>query len=241
MLTIPRDQATKRKVFAFIESHDIHKWVIGRETGKKGYEHWQIRFESSQFEKDGDPNGFEIIKDWFREAHVEADASDNWEYEKKEGRYFAWDDNPEKLRQRYGNFNGKQEWCLYLASKTTDRQILLWYDPKGSSGKSWFCGAMWERRRAYYCPPFLPTAKEIVQFVASGYAGEEYVILDMPRDVKWTTSLYAGIEAIKDGLIAEPRYHAGTQNIRGAKLIVLANTKPKLDRLSTDRWVVYEG
>lgn len=237
MLTIPRDQATKRKMMAFIEQNDIHKWVIGREKGRNGYEHWQVRFEASGI--DGD-EGFKLIKDWFYEAHIEANASDNYDYEKKEGRYFADDDNKEKIRQRYGPWRQHQSSILDILDKSGDREIVLWLDKNGCSGKSWLCGALYERRKGCYCPPYLGSVKEIVQWVASGYRGEPYIVIDLPRDIKWNSSLYAGVEAIKDGLVADARYHATTRNIRGVKVLVLANTAPKLDRLSIDRWVIYE-
>lgn len=240
MLTIPREQATKRKIFAFLEDNDIHTWVVGREQGKNGYQHWQIRFESSAINDDKEETGFKIIKDWFNEAHIEKEASDNYEYEKKEGRYFASDDNEDKIIQRYGQLRPNQRRALDILRLTNDRQIELWIDRKGCSGKSWLCGSLYERRLGFYCPPYLGSVKEIVQWVASGYRGEPYIVIDLPRDIKWSSSLYAGIEAIKDGLVADPRYHATTRNIRGVKVLVLANTCPKLDRLSIDRWVIYE-
>lgn len=236
--TIPRTEATKRKIMAFIDSQDIHKWVIGREVGKNGYEHWQCRFE--WLDKDS-PDAFKIWKDWFYSAHIEpARQTDNWNYEKKEGRYFAWNDNKDKTRQRYGPLRRNQSEVLALLDKTNDRQIVLWHDKNGNMGKSFLCAALWERRLGYYCPPYLTSVKEIIQFVASGYDEEPYIVIDLPRAMKWDKSLYAGIEAIKDGLIAEPRYHAETRNIKGVKVLVMSNTRPDLDKLSEDRWVIYE-
>lgn len=235
--TIPRSEATKRKLFLFIESQDIHKWVVGRETGKHGYEHWQIRIE--WLDKD-DPDVFKIWKDWFYTGHLELARTDNWDYEKKDGRYFCWDDTAGKIQQRYGPLRPNQKEVLSKLDATNDRQIVLWHDTHGNTGKSFLCGALWERRIGYYCPPYLTTVKEIIQFVASGYNQEPYIVIDMPRDMKWTNALYTGIEAIKDGLIAEPRYSAHTRNIKGVKVLVLSNTSPRLDKLSEDRWVIYE-
>lgn len=234
--TIPRSETTKRKLRLFIESQDIHRWVYGRETGKSGYEHIQIRFE--WLDKDN-PDAFIIWKDWFYSGHIELARTDSWEYEKKSGRYFCWDDTPGKITQRYGPLRHNQIQVLELLHETRDREILVWYDPIGGAGKSHLCGALWERRQAYYCPPYLSSVKEIIQFVASGYNQEPYIIIDLPRDIKWNTALYAGVEAIKDGLIAEPRYNAQTRNIKGVKVLVLCNTMPKLDRLSVDRWKIF--
>lgn len=227
---------TRRKWEHFFEYYDIHKWIIARETGKGGYRHWQVRFQTSQFDND---EGWEELKEWFKKGHFEK-ASDTWDYETKDGNYLTSEDNEQKLIQRYGPLLPHQTEVLGLLDQSGDRGIVLWLDPHGRSGKSWLCGALFERRIGMYCPPYLGTVKEIVQFVASGYRGERYIVIDLPRDIKWNSSLYAGVEAIKDGLVADGRYSARTRNIRGVKVLVLANTRPKLDRLSTDRWVIYE-
>lgn len=237
MATIPESECCARKIQAFIKTQDIHKWIWGREIGDLGYRHIQFRFQ--WLDKDS-TDAFKIWKDWFHSAHLEVARNDDWDYECKEGHYFRWDDNQDKIRQRFGPYRGNQKEVLDILDRTNDRQIVLWYDPNGQSGKSWLCGALYERRLGYYCPPYLNNVKEIVQFVASGYDQEPYIVIDLPRAMKWDNSLFAGIEAIKDGLIAEPRYHASTRNIRGVKVLVMSNTRPKLDKLSIDRWVIYE-
>ena len=237
MATIPSEECTTRKIRAFIKSQDIHRWVYGRETGSSGYKHFQFRFE--WLDKD-DSNAFKVWKDWFYSGHLEPARTDNYDYEKKSGWYFCWNDNGAKIQQRYGPLRAVQRKVLEVLERTNDRQIVLWYDSTGNHGKSWLAGALWERRQGYYCPPYLNGVKEIVQYVASGYNEEPYIIIDLPRAMKWDNSLFAGIEAIKDGLIAESRYHAETRNIRGAKVLVMSNTKPRLDKLSKDRWVIYE-
>lgn len=227
---------TRRKWESFFEYYDIHKWIIARETGRGGYKHWQVRFQTSQFDSD---EGWQELKEWFKKGHFEK-ASDTWEYERKEGNYLTSDDNDEKLKQRYGPLRQNQQTVLHAVKNSGDREIVLWLDRRGCSGKSWLCGALYERGMAFYCPPYLGDVKGIVQFVASGYRGEGIIVIDLPRDIKWNTTLYAGVEAIKDGLVADARYSARTRNIRGVKVLVLANTVPKLDRLSSDRWVIYE-
>lgn len=232
----PREGISKKRWFKFFEYYDIHKWILARETGRNGYEHYQFRFQTGQFDTE---EGFKELKEWFKKAHFEK-ASDEWEYERKEGRYFTADDNPATIQQRYGKLRDNQQTILNLLKETNDREIVLWLDRRGCSGKSWLCGALYERRMGFYVPPYVDSVKGILQFVASGYRGEEIIVIDLPRAIKWTNDLYAGVEAIKDGLVADSRYSAHTRNIRGVKVLVLANTAPKLDRLSADRWLIYE-
>lgn len=235
--TIPEADVCKRKIYKFFDTQDIKKWVWCRETGKDGYRHIHIRFEWLDRDK---PDAFSIWKDWFRSAHIEYARTDCWDYEKKQGHYFCWDDTEDKLVERFGPLRENQKEILALLDRTNNREIVCYVDEIGGMGKSHLCGALWERRIGFYCPPFLNGVKDIVQFVASGYDQEKYIIIDMPRDMKWNKDLYTGIEAIKDGLVVDCRYSAKTRNIKGVKVLVLTNTRPRLDRLSADRWVFYE-
>lgn len=241
MLTIPRSEATKRKVFAFMRCNDVHKYTIGREQGRNGYQHWQIRFEASGIAEESD--GFNIIKDWFPSAHIEAGASDNYEYERKDGRYFDSEDNYQILRRRYGNLRTEQQLLYNLAMESNDRQIIVWVDYEGNIGKSFFGSALWERRIAHHILPN-NTAKGLIQDVASECienGKRPIIVIDIPRTWKWTDELYFAIEKIKDGLIKDTRYHSRTIDIVGTAVIVLCNSYPKVGKLSADRWVIYES
>lgn len=243
MLTIPREQATKRKVFAFLEYYDVHIYTVGRERGKGGYEHWQIRFEASGIDDDKEGTGFATIKDWFPEAHVENNASDNYEYERKEGRYFNSDDNSEIIKRRYGPLTKEQEHVYNLALESNDREIVVWCSRRGGVGKSFFGSALWERRIAHSILPS-NTAKGLIQDVASECienGKRPVIVIDIPRTWKWTDELYFAIEKIKDGLIKDTRYHSRTIDIVGTAVIVLCNSYPKVGKLSADRWVIYES
>lgn len=248
MMTIPREGCSRNKLFQFMEDYDIHKWIIGREEGKSGYKHWQVRFSTSQFDRDevNDKNelisGIERIKDWFKQAHIEK-ASDTWNYETKSGNYFRDDDNDLILRQRFGKLRDNQQKVLETVYGTNDRQIVTWVTEEGNVGKSWLCGALWERRIAHTVQP-QNTAKGLIQDVASEVLSNgkrDIIIIDIPRTWKWTEELYCAIETIKDGLIKDTRYGSRTVNIRGTKLLVLCNAEPKLGKLSRDRWVILHG
>lgn len=245
MGTIPREiqsniggttGISKKKLFLFLEVHDIHKWIIGRETGRGGYKHWQIRFQTSNEEI------FDDFKEWFKQGHLEK-ASDTWEYETKSGDYFRDDDNAEKLLQRFGPFRDVQQRVINTVESSGDRSIVVWCTEEGNVGKSWMCGALWERRLAHYVQP-QNTAKGLIQDCASEViqnGQRPIIVIDIPRTWKWTEDLYCAIESIKDGLIKDPRYGSRTINIRGTKLLILCNSRPQLGKLSLDRWTILTG
>ncbi|QDM14413.1 replication-associated protein [Porprismacovirus porci19] len=238
IMTVPRT-VHRRALMIMIEMNDCKKWVIGKETGKNGYEHWQIRLETSN------PDFFEWVKDHIPNAHVEKAEKgvDECGYETKEGQFVRSSDRTENLIQRYGEFRPNQKRALQALQATNDRQVVVWYDETGNVGKSWFTGALWERGLAYVTPPTIDTVKGLIQWVASCYIDggwRPYVIIDIPRSWKWSEQLYSAIESIKDGLIYDTRYHSRMINIRGVKILCMTNTMPKLDKLSKDRWAICE-
>ncbi|QIR82261.1 replication associated protein [Chicken smacovirus mg2_55] len=238
IMTIPQT-VPKKALRIMIDVNDCKKWIIGKETGKNGYEHWQIRIETSN---DG---FFEWCKHHIPSAHIEEaqQGVDECLYERKEGQFWTSSDRPETLLQRFGAMRPAQKRALQALQSTNDRQVVVWYDAGGNVGKSWFCGALWERGLAYVTPPTVDTVKGLIQWVASCYMDggwRPYVIIDVPRSWKWSDQLYCAIESIKDGLIYDTRYHSRMINIRGVKVMCLTNTMPKLDKLSQDRWCICE-
>lgn len=231
MMTMPRNSVNKALLKKFILDHDVHKWVIGYETGRTGYEHFQCRIQTGV--------DFEQLKLWFDDAHIEQ-ASDDWTYERKEGRFVSSEDTSNVRRCRFGKLRSNQQRVLDVLDNTGDREIVVWYDGTGNVGKSFLTRWLVERGRAYYVPPTVENAKQIIQWVCSGYQNQPYIVIDIPRSAKWSEPLYTAIEAIKDGLVYDTRYSAKLRDIWGVKILVLTNSRPKLDKLSTDRWIIIE-
>lgn len=230
MLTIPRT-VCKRILRIMIEANDCKKWVIGKENGKNGYEHWQIRVQTSN------DKFFEWIKNNIPQAHVEK-CTDTWEYERKEGMYWCSDDTRGIRRCRFGLLRPEQKRIVKALHSQNDREVDVIFDPLGNSGKSWLVRHLWERGQACYVPPTLSNVQGIISWVHSAYKGEGIIVIDIPRSWKWSEQLYTCIEAVKDGLVYDPRYSAHMRDIYGVKVLVLTNTMPKLDKLSADRWRV---
>lgn len=230
LITLPRNRESIEEVWLlnWMFKNDIHKWIIAKETGNDGYKHWQIRLRSRY--------DWNKMKEEFGEkAHIE-EASDEWNYERKEGNFIKSDDNTNILGIRYGRLRDNQRRILDEADKTDDRGIVSVVDYNGASGKTWLAVKLHETGRGFYVPPTISNSQGIIQYVASGYNGEEYIVIDIPRSTKWTNQLYVAVETIKDGLVYDTRYHTTIRNIRGVKVIVFCNTKPNLSKLSKDRW-----
>lgn len=232
MITKPRNPARESieevSILQWILNRDVHKWIVAKERGTFGYDHWQIRVQCNLT--------FDEMKQEFGEnAHIE-EASDNYEYERKEGNFVCSSDTNAIMQCRFGELRPNQRAILDRVHDQGDRQVTVVVDHKGNNGKSWLCRYLYENGSGLYVPPTITTPQGIIQFVASAYRGEEIVIIDIPRSTRWNPNLYVAVETIKDGLVFDARYSAKTRNIYGVKVLVMCNTKPNVTKLSADRW-----
>lgn len=234
MLTLPRNRESIEEVYLlqWMFKNDIHKWIIAKEIGNDGYKHWQIRMQTRYT--------FDELKKAFPKAHIE-EASDTWEYERKEGHYWRSEDTVEIHRTRFGELRSNQSRILRNLDKQDDRELDVIIDTVGKTGKSWLCRWLYEQGKGFYVPPTCKSEQAIIQFVASGYKGEQIIVIDIPRSTRWHSGLYVALEQIKDGLVFDTRYHSTTRDIHGAKVLVLTNSMPKVDKLSYDRWRLYDA
>lgn len=215
----------------YLTRNDIHDWTIGYEVGRDGYRHIHVRLNSR--------GNFEELQRSFPGCHIEEASTEDDRYERKDGHFVCSKDTVDIRRCRFGKLRSNQQRILELLDRQSDRQVLVWFDSTGNIGKSFLTRWLVERGRAFYVPPTVDNSKQIIQWVCSGYQGQPYVVIDIPRSAKWNQSLYTAIEAIKDGVIYDTRYSAKLRDIWGVKILVLTNSMPKLDALSEDRWVIY--
>lgn len=231
MMTLPRNRESIEEVYLlqWMIDNDIHDWIIAKETGIDGYKHWQIRAKVRCT--------FDELKQAFPKAHIE-EASDVWNYEKKEGNYLCSTDTSEVLQQRFPVLREWQSTVLKKVEEANDRIIDVVFDPSGNHGKSFLIAHLWETGQAHVVQG-QNNAKGIVQDCASEYLQNGFrpiVVVDIPWSWKWTNDLYVALERIKDGLIKDTRYGSRTINIHGVKVLVMCNQKPDLKRLAPDRW-----
>lgn len=228
-----QNDMTKRDWETVIEENDCKRWIIAMETGKGGYEHWQVRLESSN------PDFFNWMKEHYPKAHVEEAEVQEFGYERKEGRFWTSEDTTEIRICRFGEFKPWQKQLQKILRKQSVRQIDVVLDTQGNKGKTFFTIALWERGEALVVPRYSCTPEKLSAFVCSAYNGESVVIIDIPRAGKPTEALYETMEEVKDGLVFDPRYSGKTRNIRGVRMVVFTNHELKLKLLSNDRWKLH--
>lgn len=235
MATVPYKYCKRGRTWLeYFEQQDCHKWIIALEHGKGGLKHWQLRFKVRGCDtKQGKDAYFRAWKFQFPTAHIE--FTENWcDYERKEGTFVTSDDSREVLSVRFGKPNKWQQQVIYDAMSQSVREIDTYLDKKGKHGKSWLAIHLYEKGLAFLV--YAPSGKQISQDICSGYKGQPFIIIDLPRDEKLSPDFYGQIERIKDGIVHDSRYSDRTRNIRGAKLIIFTNNPLNLKKLSDDRW-----
>lgn len=250
MLTVPAADMGLEQWLNLFRDWNAKKWVLGLEQGSGGYRHWQARVRLSGAAErafTGIFNEVVVVKffDWMKQhyprAHIEEANDEEWEYERKEGRYLTSEDTPEIIRMRYGKLRDHQRRFLNLVNTQNDRQVDVLVDPKGSWGKSWLVGHMYETGQGFWVPPTTDSVNTMIKDIASGYRGEKYILIDIPRSWKWSDQLYTAIEMLKDGIVYDTRYASKRRNIRGVKVVCFTNVMPKITALSLDRWRITEA
>lgn len=122
-----------------------------------------------------------------------------------------------------------------LDGEADDRKVYFYVDPKGGSGKSYFC--------KYYL-----SSHQDGQYLRSGKRDDlahalniakRVFLFDVPRGGMVEHFQYNICEQIKDGLIFSPKYDSRTKVISHAcHVIVFCNEEPNMTKLSEDRYVI---
>lgn len=116
------------------------------------------------------------------------------------------------------------------------RKIHWYFDEIGGCGKSSFCKYMYIHHRV----PTIQGGKysDIINIIFNLNMDEVRILLiDIPRVNKDKIS-YAAIECILNGMITNTKYETGIKVFNPPHVVVFANHRPNLSKLSEDRWVI---
>lgn len=145
-------------------------------------------------------------------------------------------DKKKKLKTNYDKvvWNKWQKELLDMLETPPDPRKVVWiWDIKGSVGKS-------------YITRYLKVMKDALDLdtttkkdVSYAYNGQNIVIFDMARHVLEYIN-YATIEAIKNGSIFSPKYESHGKIFDIPHVIIFANRRPDMEKMSEDRWDIRE-
>lgn len=121
-----------------------------------------------------------------------------------------------------------------------DRTINWFYEYDGNVGKTTFCRYLCINYNAIYlCGKASDCFYAIQQYIEKNKVAPDIVIFDIPRCNHDYTSFLA-IEKIKDGIFFSGKYEGGMVIFNSPHILCFSNDKPSMEKLSIDRWRIYE-
>jgi len=237
-LTLSEEKCRERgienveQVGTLLENLGADRYVIGREIGEGGYQHYQVRVV---FKTEKDTN--HLISVFAGIGRVTPTHVRNFNYCEKEGNFYrSW----EKVLNKFANLTLKV-WQGQLISELSDqneREITVVVDDNGNHGKTWLAKYMQVNHIAQYVPP-LAEAQDFMAFAmekpSKGYC------FDLPRAEtdKQKKGMWSAVEQIKNGYLYDKRYSYRDLWIQPPKMVVFTNEMPPTEMLSKDRWRIF--
>ncbi len=126
-------------------------------------------------------------------------------------------------------------------SKEMDDRTINWiYEPKGNVGKSALVKYMCVNNMALLLSGKGADMKYSLKMYEEKHGGfPGLIVIDIPRTVLDYVS-YSAIEEIKNGCLFSGKYEASMCIFNSPVIICFANEMPKREKMSLDRWRIYE-
>ncbi|WP_421908954.1 hypothetical protein [Methanolacinia petrolearia] len=233
-------------------------YVYARQKGDvTEKEHWQCRFT---LKRPSLPT--KVIKDLKKlfgrdDLHIEPTEGKDQRDHRTPGYYAyiqdtttlypgerVWSDKDQGVAEKYKENITWYPWQQKVIDmKTNDRQVIVIHDPKGGTGKSTLAKRLNYLSKATYLP-LQSDAKNMLRAISNLRTDgklRDTIFIDIPRAVegKNLKELIIGIEAIKNSILSEDRYHFSQEEIPDVKVVIMCNNLPNPNWLTADRWRAY--
>lgn len=225
-------------------------WVFQQEEGTNGYVHWQgrvifkVKRRLSTLTGKSNPFG---IAHWSITGGKTFTAS-NFNYvltENKKGKVLdgPWSNKEnlitvrreDKFMQNAVLFPWQQKLVNFI-EVYDGRCIDVIYDGEGNTGKTAMIDYLRYNKLASPIQPYSEIEK--VLSAAIDAKNKKAFVIDMPRSMEKhkLAGFYAGLEGLKNGVAADPRYKYREELFERPRVIVFTNDFPHFGYLSADRW-----
>jgi len=146
-----------------------------------------------------------------------------------------------EIQRRYKQYSEAtlrpwQKACLNLYLAQSSRKILWIYDRIGNTGKSW----MVEYIAATQSQTYIVNNGRVSD-IFYAYKLQDKIIYDLSRtQTENMQHLYNTMEKFKNGRAFSGKYESISLVFTPCKVLVFSNFPPELDKLSYDRWDIYQ-
>ena len=129
-----------------------------------------------------------------------------------------------------------------IKTKTNDRDIHWFWEPKGEVGKTSICKYLHRMYGAVYISGRSEDIKyALIRYREVANRDPKIVVLDLTRVDYETNELARIVESIKNGIFFSGKYDSMMVDMKSPPhLFLLSNKQPNLNFHSSDRWNVYE-
>lgn len=131
-----------------------------------------------------------------------------------------------------------------IFSRPTSRQVYWIYDDKGDNGKNAFCewaSKMHSDKTIYMTDigAIRDFSKNLQNFYEKSWSGDT-LLINLTREFEERKHIYRACEMALDKYVTCTKYEGGGFWLNKMHVIVYANFPPMVDKMSKDRWVIYE-
>lgn len=222
-----------------LNSHS-KKYVFQEETGENGTPHLQgvfwhnKRLRLTQLKsKISDRAHFEMCRNW--EASIEYCRKS----ETRTGK--IWQKGvPKQIKTLSESqlYDWQKEIVDIVKGEPDDRKIFWYWESTGNVGKSTFCKYLVIKHKALILGGKASDMKYgIVQYINKHGDYPENIVIDIPRTSRKFLS-YQGLEEVKNACFFSGKYEGDMVVGNCPNLIIFANFKPDVEKMSKDRWVI---
>lgn len=206
------------------------QYIIGEEVGAQGTPHLQGYIESPIKIRPTERFNFTNRIHWEK---ARGSLEQNIEYCSKDGKF----ESNFKIKKPVKIIKELYPWQKSLEALVTsepdDRSIYWIYEEKGGVGKTQFCKYL---AMKYDAVP-IEGKKNDILYCAAEFESDIY-LFDLERSMEEFVS-YSAIEKIKNGFYMCSKYESKPIIRNSPHVLIFANFKPEIKKLSKDRWNIY--
>lgn len=135
-----------------------------------------------------------------------------------------------------------QKEIVAMLKKEPDDRVIHWiYEYDGGVGKTALIKKVCvEMEGLCLCGKASDMKCAISKVFETNKAAEPIILINIPRSHNIEYLSYSGIEQIKDGIFFSGKYESGMVIMNCPHLFIFANERPSVEKLSIDRWRIYQ-
>lgn len=229
----------KNSIVGFLENNCL-KFIIAEEVGENGTPHLQGAFILKTKKRFNEI--FNVIGFNFHLEIMKGTWMENMKYCSKDG-IFVTNCNEEipyngsDIIKKDDLFPYQKEIIDIINTNADNRTIHWYFDRIGNCGKSAITKYLCFHHRVIVISK--GKYSDIMNYLFTVSNVFNVVVFDLPRNNGSNIS-YDALESIKNGIIFNSKYETGQKLFNPPHVIVFANEKPDLEKLSKDRWRINE-